>query len=135
MIEAGDAVVAELAQDLAEGIRGRRVRITASGDIGRQAADHWRAVLRAAGVVVLGPQAVESEGSARIHLHDEPAAGTSYSATGLALEELSRDLVGEVVGQGDTAADRYDLLIAVADALAGALGEAFADAPATDPDA
>ena len=49
---------------------------------------------------------------------------TSYSATGLAIKELSSDLVGEVIGQGESATDRYSSLIAVADALAAALSDA-----------
>ena len=123
MVEPGDTVVQNLAGDLAGGLRKKRVRITASGETASEAAGHWRTVLAAAGVSVLEPDAPQTEESARIHLHEGAAAATSYSATGLALEDLSHDLVGEVVGLGETAADRLSSLIAVADAVANALAE------------
>ena len=123
MTESGDTVVVELARDLAGGLRGRQVRITASGEMAQEAAAYWRQMLSSSGLAVLGLVEDELEGSARIHLHDEARSATSYSATGLALEELSRDLVGEVIGLGESAADRYSSLIAVADAVVNELAE------------
>jgi hypothetical protein len=127
MIEADATAVPVLARDLAEGIGGRALRITASGDVAREAAGYWRKVLAPTGLVVLGPGEPDSAESARIHLHGEVGAPTSYSATGLALEELSHDLVGEVVGRGATAADRYSSLIAVGDAVADAVVDLLAE--------
>lgn len=123
MIESGDTVVQNLAGDLAGGLRDKPVRITASGATALEAASHWRKVLAASGLLVLGPEAPESGESARIHLHERAAAATIYSATGLAPEDLSHDLVGEVVGLGETPADRLSSLIAVADAVANVLAE------------
>jgi hypothetical protein len=126
MTEPGDAVVTGLANDLAAAIKGTPVRITAAGGTASEAAEYWRTVLQSAGLVVLGAREGESAKSARIHLHDEAVAPTSYSATGLAPGEVSSDLVGEVIGQGESAADRYASLIAVADALADALVDMLA---------
>jgi hypothetical protein len=123
MIEPGDTVVQNLAGDLAGGLLDKPVRITASGATAAEAAGYWRQVLAAAGLMVLGSDEPESGESARIHLHEGPGAATSYSATGLALEEMSNDLVGEVVGLGESAADRLSTLIAVADAVANVLAE------------
>ena len=127
MIEPDAAAVPALARDLAEGIGGRALRITASGDVAREAVGYWRQVLAPTGLVVLAPGEPDSVESARIHLHDEVGAPTSYSATGLALEDMSPDLVGEVVGRGDTAADRYSSLIAVGDAVADAVVDLLAE--------
>ena len=127
MTEPDATAVPALARDLAEGIGDRALRITASGEAAREAAGYWRKVLAPTGLVVLGPEEPDSAGSARIHLHDEVGASTSYSATGLALEDLSPDLVGEVVGRGATAADRYSSLIAVGDALADAVVDVLAE--------
>lgn len=123
MIEATDNVVVELARDLARGIGDRSLRITASGETAREAAEYWRTVLTRGGLVVLDMSEAESGRSARIHLHDEVRAATSYSPTGLAVADLSRDLVGEVIGQGKSTADRYSSLVAVADALAAVLAD------------
>ena len=123
MIEPDDTVVQNLAGDLAGGLLGKPVRITASGETATEAADYWRKVLAACGLTVLGPGQRESEESARIHLHEGPAAATSYSATGLAPADMSQDMVGEVVGLGETAADRLSSLITVADAVANVIAE------------
>jgi len=123
MIESGDPIVQNLAGDLAGGLLDKPVRITASGATATEAAGYWRRVLAASGLIVLGSDEPESGGSARIHLHEGPGAATSYSATGLGPEDLSHDLVGEVVGLGETAADRLSTLIAVADAVANVLAE------------
>jgi len=121
MIEPGDSVVVELAEDLAGGVRNKPIRITASDEIGHEAAEYWRRMLASSGVIVLGALEGEREGCARIHLHDRARTATTYSATGLTAAELSRDLVGEVIGRGDSAGDRYSWLTAVADALIDAL--------------
>lgn len=127
MIEAADPVVVALASDLADGVRSKPVRITASSETARRAADYWRTVLAQAGMVILRPDEPESDRSARIHLHDQIGGDTSYSPTGLAPTDLSHDLVGEVIGQGDSDADRYSSLVAVADALAGATVDPVGD--------
>ncbi len=123
MIEPGDTVVQNLAGDLADGLVDKPVRVTASGEIATEAAEYWRKVLAASGLIVLEPDEPESVESARIHLHEGPVAATSYSATGLAPEDLSHDMVGEVVGLGETAADRLSSLIVVADSVADVLAE------------
>lgn len=109
---AADSVAAALAQDLADGIGGRPVVITASGTVGELAADHWRRLLIAAGFSMAADVA---PGAARIHLHSErAAAGYSFDR----IEDLDgADLVGEVVAQGASDAARYASLVAVATEL------------------
>lgn len=106
------SVAAALAADLAAGLDGRALMITATGEAATLAQDHWQTTLAARGLDVV---AVAAPGVARIHLHDDPGSAHGYAGSGDAV------LVGEVIGQGTSAAARYASLAAVADALGTAL--------------
>lgn len=123
------SVAAALAHDLAEGVGGRDVVLTASGDVGHMAAEYWATTMRAAGVVVREIAGGTGNDVARVHLHGEVRGTGAYSPG--ALDSLdgpdgpvSGSLVGEVISQGNSPAARYASLAAVAEALAAVLGPA-----------
>ncbi len=115
-IGGADSVVTALAADLADGIAGRDLVVTASGDLGSLAARYWSATIRSAGVVVYDAGDVAAPGSAQIHLH----AG-SGDVESVVADSAGADLIGQVVSQGTSPAARYSSLATVAQAVAAAL--------------
>jgi len=111
------SVAAALGRDLAEGIKGRPIRLTATGEVGRLAAEYWVAAIRAAGAATDETNEEPCVDVARIHLHDEAGVPLGYSPA-----DPSTELVGEVIGQGTSAAARYKSLVIVAEAFVSALG-------------
>lgn len=122
----GESVAAALARDLAAGIGARPVRITFDDLVGAAAASYWVSVLSAAGIeAATGEHPPLAAPPARIHLHGHSAARAGYA--GHAADESAGLLVGEVIGQGHSAAARFCSLAAVGDALAAGLGSAPLD--------
>ncbi|MCP3976153.1 MAG: hypothetical protein GY720_16855 [bacterium] len=114
-IDGPGSVAAALAADIADGIGDRDLVLTATGAVGRLAAQYWEASLGSAGVGIHNLHDSPTAGAAWVHLHGEGAAN-------LVVGDLSDgDLVGEVIGQGTSAAARYSSLTIVADALAAAM--------------
>ena len=122
----GESVAAALARDLATGIGRLPVRITFDDTVGAAAASYWVSVLTAAGIeAAIGENSPFATPPARIHLHGHRAGRAGYA--GLAADESAGLLVGEVMGQGHSAAARFCSLAAVGDALATGLGSAPLD--------
>lgn len=111
------SVAAALGRDLAEGVKGRDILLTATGEASRLAAEYWVAAIRAAGAVAYETNGGLGVDVARIHLHDEVGTPLGYSPG-----DPSTELVGEVIGQGTSAAARYKSLVVVAEAFVTELG-------------
>jgi hypothetical protein len=111
------SVAGVLGLDLADAFRGRALAITAGEPIANAAAEYWTAVLTATGVDVV----TEGHAAVRIHLSAETAPTRSYPVAVTADKNTGPRLVGEVFGQGVSAAARYLSLVAVGDAVAEAL--------------
>jgi hypothetical protein len=91
--------------------------------VGEAAASHWVAVLGAAGLAAsAGGDPGSAPLSVRIHLHGHNPGRAGYA--GFAADESAGALVGEVIGQGNSAAARFCSLAAVGDALAADLAAA-----------
>ena len=120
-ITAGDpSLVSELVADLATGVRSRPLLITAADELAGQAADHWLRVLAAAGIEAHRTAAGQPPaGLARVHLHGSNITAEDYP--GAVIDAAGGELVGEVIGQGHSAAARYLTLAVFAEALAGEL--------------
>jgi len=105
-----------LVDDLVAGMRGRPVAVTADDDLAELAAAQWRDRLTAREIAVLAPDGALGDDAARVHLHGGSRAAAQYC--GAPHDNLGGDLVGEIFGQGESAAARYRSLVAVGDALA-----------------
>lgn len=121
-----DSVATALATDLAAGVAGRDVVITASGDIGHLVTANWATTIGSAGVRVHEASGQFGADVARIHLHSQPVAGSGYFLGGPNRPDEDTagslgDLVGEVFGQGTSPSARYASLATVAAALASQL--------------
>ena len=120
-ITAGEpSLLGELAADLAAGIRARPLLITAADELAAHAAGYWLDTLRRSGVAAhFASEDLPAGDLARIHLHGSTIAAADYP--GAVIDEAGGDLVGEVIGQGSSAAARYRTLAAAGDALAAEL--------------
>jgi hypothetical protein len=120
------SVIGELVADLAAGIRSRPLLVTAADDLAGQAVNYWLAALRQAGIEARGlADPGPAAGIARIHLHGSTIAAADYA--GAVSDDAGGDLVGEVIGQGVSAAARYQTLAISGDALAAELRSAASE--------